>query len=134
MKELRKTLLSFLQTQFGSTFKTYLTGFPFYISAELLPALAVYSAGEEIVWSARFSQSKTYKLAIEVLIDASQEIEQRNRGIANEDFLNDRVEEICEFLRTHPTLGLNYTLGPIVIDYQMPEGTIRLAHLLVSFS
>lgn len=77
------------------------------------------------------------RLAVELMVDASHEVEKRNRGVSNEDWLNDKAYEVVTAIRNNETLGQSGLIlaEPVLtVDYRIPEeGLVRIARISVAY-
>ena len=132
IKEIRHAIMQELQNQLNGI-KTWWTGYPFYIETRHTPFVAVFSESETDEWRGQRSYKATYQLSIIVGINATGEIESRNRGIENEDWLNDIGTQIVAILFSKLyRIGNATLLGNINLDYRNGGGNIRT--LTISFS
>jgi len=134
IKAVRQTILQTLQDNLTGI-KTWWTGYPFYIETRHTPFVAVFSESETDDWRGQRSYQANYQLTIMVGIDARGEAESRNRGIQDEDWLNDIAEQIVSLLYTKlHHIGSANLQGEINIDYRNGGGNIRTVNITVNYT
>jgi len=134
IKAVRKAILQTLIENLNDI-KTWWTGYPFYIETRHAPFVAVFSETETTTWRGQRSYQATYQITIIVGIDAREEMESRNRGILNEDWLNDIAEQIIILLYEKLHHIDNATLqGDISVDYRNGGGNIRTVNITVGYT
>ena len=134
LKDVRTAIMDALKEHYGDAFKSYITGTPWWVGLKQTPYLAVYSDTEHAEWKGQRAYELIGAVVIEIGVDASGEDRTQNRGIYNENLLNDTAEEI---------IGLIYSklhhIGPATliavdgINYGQREGLIRVAQLTVRY-
>jgi hypothetical protein len=134
LKDIRLAIMDTLKRELDGV-KTYFTGYPFYISVQYAPFVAVYTESATVSWKGQLAYDKTYTLSIVIGINAQQEIEQRNRGIEDEAWLNDKVDEIIDILFSKLyRIGQATLQSNISVDYRDGGGNIRYATITVAYN
>jgi len=134
LKDIRLTILDTLKANLPQV-KTFFTGYPAYIQTQYTPFIGVFTENATIEWAMNRAYNSTYTLSIIIGVNAQQEAEKRNRGMADEDFLNDIVESIISILFTQlHKIGDATLKGPINVDYREGGGNIRYATISVVYN
>jgi len=135
MKEVRQAILSTLQANLSGV-KTFWTGYPVWIETRHTPFVAVYSLNETADWVGQRAYAYRLTLSIVIGINAQPEVESRNRGVADEDWLNDTAEQVVSILfnQLHEIPDHNARLVNIGgINYRQGGGNIRTAEITVAY-
>jgi len=134
MKATRHYVMNLLKTNL-TDIKTFISGYPLMLKNEWCPLVTVYSESETVNWKATGTYESILDLQIMIGVDASKEMNSDNKGMANEDLLNDTAQKIKDILFKNPQVDDNTIIQGITqIEYRANlEVAVRLAVIRVRY-